>query len=88
MLILRDMIENDIEDYVRWFTADTEWGNWDAPWEPFEDDEETVCENFRNQYDTLNNYSGTKYRFEIELDGEHIGWVGSYRDLVYMENTD
>ena len=33
MLILRDMTEQDIEDYVRWFTSDTEWGEWDAPWE-------------------------------------------------------
>jgi len=33
MLILRDMKESDIEDYVRWFTTETEWGNWDSPWE-------------------------------------------------------
>lgn len=31
MLILRDMREEDIEDYVRWFTTETEWGNWDSP---------------------------------------------------------
>ena len=24
-IILRDMIETDIEDYVRWFTAEREW---------------------------------------------------------------
>lgn len=24
-IILRDMIESDIEDYVRWFTTETEW---------------------------------------------------------------
>ena len=40
MLILRDMRESDIEDYVRWFTKETEWGNWDAPWEAFETSEE------------------------------------------------
>lgn len=33
MLILRDMIEADIKDYVVWFTKDLEWGNWDSPWE-------------------------------------------------------
>ena len=32
-IILRDMIESDIEDYVRWFTVEREWENWDAPWE-------------------------------------------------------
>ena len=40
MLILRDMRESDIEDYVRWFTTETEWGSWDAPWEPLGMDEE------------------------------------------------
>ena len=24
-IILRDMVESDIEDYVRWFTTETEW---------------------------------------------------------------
>ena len=26
MVVLRDMIPSDIEDYVRWFTTETEWG--------------------------------------------------------------
>lgn len=30
-IILRDIIESDIEDYVRWFTVEREWENWDAP---------------------------------------------------------
>ena len=38
-IILRDMIESDIEDYVRWFTTETEWSKTDAPWEPIESDE-------------------------------------------------
>ncbi len=40
-IILRDMIESDIEDYVRWFTTETEWSNTDAPCEPIESGEET-----------------------------------------------
>ena len=40
-IILRDMQESDIEDYVRWFTAETRWSEADAPWEPIETDEET-----------------------------------------------
>ena len=28
-MILRDMIESDIEDYVRWFTVEREWESWD-----------------------------------------------------------
>ena len=37
-IILRDMIESDIDDYVRWFTTETEWSNTDAPWESIESD--------------------------------------------------
>ncbi|MBP5490257.1 MAG: hypothetical protein J6Y10_06625 [Lachnospiraceae bacterium] len=33
MVELRDMTERDIEDYVRWFTTETEWMKTDAPWE-------------------------------------------------------
>ena len=40
-IILRDMTESDIEDYVRWFTTETEWSKTDAPWEPIESDAET-----------------------------------------------
>ena len=30
MIVLRDMRESDIEDYVRWFTRDMEWMRTDA----------------------------------------------------------
>ena len=29
-IVLRDMSESDIEDYVRWFTTETEWSKTDA----------------------------------------------------------
>ncbi|MCI6891698.1 MAG: hypothetical protein MR852_06675 [Treponema sp.] len=29
-LILRDMVEADIEKHMRWFTTEKEWWNWDA----------------------------------------------------------
>ena len=32
-ITLRDMIASDIENYVRWFTTETEWMDTDAPWE-------------------------------------------------------
>ncbi len=35
------MKESDIEDYVRWFTAETEWMDWDTPWESHESDADT-----------------------------------------------
>ena len=32
-LILRDFQESDIENRIEWDTKDTEWQDWDAPWE-------------------------------------------------------
>lgn len=31
--ILRDFVESDIADHIRWETVETEWKLWDAPWE-------------------------------------------------------
>ena len=36
-IILRDMTEADIEDDIRWNTVETDWANWDAPWESLPD---------------------------------------------------
>jgi hypothetical protein len=35
---LKDTIENDLDDYYRWFTKELEWTKWDAPWEDIDDD--------------------------------------------------
>lgn len=90
MLILRDMLESDIENYVRWFTKDTEWMNWDAPWEKIETDEESERESWTALYkDVLlrpENYE--RYKFEIEADGVHIGWVCAYTDTEYFPNPN
>ncbi len=32
-VVLRDMRESDIEDEIRWNTVETQWAQWDAPWE-------------------------------------------------------
>ena len=40
-IILRDMTEADIEDDIRWNTVETDWSNWDAPWEPLPDISDT-----------------------------------------------
>ena len=90
MLILRDMIQSDIEDYVRWFTTDTEWGEWDSPWEAFEDSEEDVREFWTKRYESTKDLPSdvTRRKYELELDGKHIGWICSYTNLGYMENKD
>lgn len=79
-IILRDMIESDIEDYVRWFTSETKWSETDAPWETIETDEETERAFRRKYYETIKKFPNEARRgqFEIEWNGRHIGWVNSY----------
>jgi transcription initiation factor IIE alpha subunit len=38
-IILRYIRESDIADYERWVTTETEWCDWDAPWEDDNPDE-------------------------------------------------
>ena len=79
-IVLRDMIESDIEDYVRWFTTETEWSNTDAPWEPIESDAEAERASWREYYESVKELPDDVRRpkFEIEWNGRHIGWVSSY----------
>lgn len=89
-IILRDMKESDIEDYVRWWTVEKEWSDWDAPWEKIDTSEEAERKFWREKYEAGKNRSDDKLRgkFEIEHDGVHIGWVSSYlidKDCNYMD---
>ena len=79
-IILRDMQESDIEDYVRWFTAETRWSEADAPWEPIETDEETERKGWTEYYEAVKDMpeKAVRWKFEIEYKGKHIGWVSSY----------
>lgn len=88
-IILRDMKESDVEDYVRWFTKETEWGDWDAPWEGyFELDEENERKGWTEYFHSVKELSEDviRWKFEVEIDGVHVGWVSSYDDLEWMEN--
>ena len=87
---LRDMVEQDIEDYVRWFTVETEFNNWDAPWEAIETTEEAEREGWTEYYQSVRELPEEvgRWKFEIEAEGRHIGWVCSYKDLEYLENED
>lgn len=80
MIVLRDMIESDIEDYVRWFTVEREWENWDAPWEKEDTDEKTERKSWTEYYESVKDRpdDARRWKFEIEWNGKHIGWVSSY----------
>ena len=89
MVILRDMREADIEDYVRWFTRDTNWMQTDAPWEGNDDTTpEAERRRWRAYYESVKDLAAdeVRWKFEIEVQGRHVGWVSSYTDLEYLPN--
>ena len=78
MVILRDMIKSDIEDYVNWFTDQGEqndWVNWDSPWEQVETSEEEERKAWTEYYHYLKTLSPDykRWKFEIEANENHIG---------------
>lgn len=79
-IVLRDMIEPDIEDYVRWFTVEREWENWDAPWEKEDTNAEAERKSWTERYESRKNLLDDvrRYRLEIEWNGRHIGSVNAY----------
>ena len=89
-VILRDMRESDIEDYVRWFTADVDWMRFDAPWETAETDPAQERESWTAYYRSVRDLpeDAPRWKFEIEADGKHVGWVSRYTDLEYLDNPD
>ncbi len=79
-IVLRDMVESDIADYIRWFTTETEWAKADTPWELFESDAKTESTAWREYYESVKNLNShiLRWKFEIEWNGKHVGWVSSY----------
>lgn len=78
-LILRDLNEKDVADYLHWYTLDKEWMEWDAPWESSDDiDPEAVAQFYYKR--AITPPSELRHRFQIEnRQGVHLGWVTSYR---------
>ena len=82
-IILRDMVESDIEDDIRWNTTEREWELWDEPWEQ---DESFDLDQFRkNEQNSLEKLEELKkisnFRWSLEIDyedGIHIGAVDTY----------
>ena len=77
-VVLRDYLPSDGEDEVRWTNIDTAWFYADTPWmtmEPVDPDElrADMMEIMSNMLE-----DAIRWRFEIEVDGRHIGMVSSY----------
>ena len=78
-IILRDMTEADIEDYIRWYTVETDWSNWDAPWEPLPDISDADSYRKKELLKLAEPKDKIRWGFEIETaEGNHIGTVNSY----------
>jgi RimJ/RimL family protein N-acetyltransferase len=73
-IVLRYIKESDIEDYKRWTTVETEWADWDAPWE-----RDYMAQFVKRQEMAVKEVPAVYRKLEIDtLDGKHIGWVTSY----------
>ena len=77
-ITLRDYQVSDIEDEIRWTTADTSWFYEDTPWmamEPINPDELR-----RDMAEVISRMSddAVRWRLEIEVNGRHVGFVSSY----------
>ena len=93
-ILLRDMVESDIADYLRWETEETEWQLWDAPWMYEGRSAEQCAQELREYRQALERRvrdakacapDDLRPRLEICLDDSvdpaastHIGGLGSY----------
>jgi len=83
-VILRDFIESDIDDFIRWMTVETEWQLWDAPWESEEEstfDEEKYRKDKLEWLEQKKDENRIRRSFQICISDEcrkHIGWCNSY----------
>lgn len=76
---LRLFTKSDINDYIRWNTIETEWMEWDAPWEENNFDIEVYRKSSLMKLQKNRPISVYSSR-EIEIinTGEHIGRINSY----------
>lgn len=77
-ITLRDYVLSDVEDEVRWTNVETEWFRSDTPWmelEPVDADE--LRADMAEIIDRMPE-DAIRWRFEIEVDGRHVGLVSSY----------
>lgn len=77
-ITLRDYRLSDVEDEVRWTNVETAWFHSDTPWmtlEPVDADELRA-----DMAEIINSTpeNAIRWRFEIDVDGRHIGLVSSY----------
>lgn len=77
---LRDYIFSDINDHINWNTTDTEWMQWDAPWEHNDFNAREYIDVMTQKLLTPKTDDDIRWSFQIakNVDDIHIGWVSSY----------
>lgn len=101
-ILLRDFIETDIDKRIYWETVETEWQQWDAPWEyegmtdnDKKADLERYIQNMNIWVEKYKNISPEqkRYGFQIVINNknqDYIGWCNSYsidEDCNYSEDS-
>ncbi len=61
-----------------------------APWEPFKSSAEEERKSLTEYYEQMQKAPAdyVRWKFEIEVDGVHIGGVSAYKDTKWFPNPD
>lgn len=86
-ITLRDYQLSDVEDEVRWANVDTAWFYTEAPWMTMEKVDADVLRSDMTEIMENMPENAIRWRFEIEVEGRHIGMVSSYYLDNNFENT-
>ena len=86
-ITLRDYQLSDVEDEVRWANVDTAWFYTEAPWMTMEKVDADVLHSDMTEIMENMPENAIRWRFEIEVEGRHIGMVSSYYLDNNFENT-
>ena len=86
-ITLRDYQLSDVEDEVRWTNVETAWFYADTPWATLEEvDPEELRTDMIEIMESMPE-NAIRWRFEIEVEGRHIGMVSSYYLDESFEHT-
>ena len=79
-IYLRDYIFSDINDHINWNTMETEWMQWDAPWEQNDFNARKYIDIMTQKLLTPKSDFDIRWSLQIARneDDTHIGWVSSY----------
>ena len=84
---LRDYQISDIDDEIRWTNVETSWFYADTPWMSMEPVDPNELR--RDMIEIMSTLAedAIRWRFEIEVDGRHVGMVSSYYLNESFEHT-